>query len=359
MRKTLRTLGIALALTTMAALPSFAGTMQQNGTALQYLKDDGSYAKEEWIQVGSDYYYFDKEGNSVAGWKRVNKKWYYLDPATGKMKTGWLQNTDGNWYYLDDTTGEMLSKTRTPDGFWVEKNGKYNPEKGNIYDDKKGPGAAADAKKRETILKGVVFPDLTAFATDNLATEAWGIEGSMEALTAMGANVVADLKSQGVEVANDTVFYVDGTSITYATEGPEKPLFKLTKNGDHYELAVYGNIDNVEVANDTVFYVDGTSITYATEGPEKPLFKLTKNGDHYELAVYGNIDKNMETPLFALSSMISSTPQAIYNAMYTVAQYDRTIMAQDYYKELGGSDVQITYTIVGDYDYFYYSIKQK
>ena len=312
MRKTLRTLGIALALTTMAALPSFAGTMQQNGTALQYLKDDGSYAKEEWIQVGSDYYYFDKEGNSVAGWKRVNKKWYYLDPATGKMKTGWLQNTDGNWYYLDDTTGEMLSKTRTPDGFWVEKNGKYNPEKGNIYDDKKGPGAAADAKKRETILKGVVFPDLTAFATDNLATEAWGIEGSMEALTAMGANVVADLKSQGVEVANDTVFYVDGTSITYATEGPEKPLFKLTKNGDHYELAVYGNID-----------------------------------------------KNLETPLFALSSMISSTPQAIYNAMYTVAQYDRTIMAQDYYKELGGSDVQITYTIVGDYDYFYYSIKQK
>ena len=99
--------------------------------------------------------------------------------------------------------------------------------------------------------------------------------------------------------------------------------------------------------------------TYATEGPEKPLFKLTKNGDHYELAVYGNIDKNLETPLFALSSMISSTPQAIYNAMYTVAQYDRTIMAQDYYKELGGSDVQITYTIVGDYDYFYYSIKQK
>ena len=312
MRKTLRTLGIALALTTMAALPSFAGTMQQNGTALQYLKDDGSYAKEDWIQVGSDYYYFDKEGNSVAGWKRVNKKWYYLDPATGKMKTGWLQNTDGNWYYLDDTTGEMLSKTRTPDGFWVEKNGKYNPEKGNIYDDKKGPGAAADAKKRETILKGVVFPDLTAFATDNLATEAWGIEGSMEALTAMGANVVADLKSQGIEVANDTVFYVDGTSITYATEGPEKPLFKLTKNGDHYELAVYGNID-----------------------------------------------KNLETPLFALSSMISSTPQAIYNAMYTVAQYDRTIMAENYYKELGGSDVQITYTIVGDYDYFYYSIKQK
>ena len=57
--------------------------------------------------------------------------------------------------------------------------------------------------------------------------------------------------------------------------------------------------------------------------------------------------------------MISSTPQAIYNAMYTVAQYDRTIMAQDYYKALDNSDVQITYSVVGDYDYFYYSIKQK
>ena len=308
MRKSLKTLGVTLALTMLVSIPALAGTMEQSGDALRYLKDDGTYATEEWVQVGEGNYYFDENGNSAAGWKRVNKKWYYLDPATGMMKTGWFQNTDGNWYYLDDETGEMLSKTRTPDGFWVQKNGIYDPEKGNIYDDRKGPGANATQEKLANILGGITFPDLTAFARENLSTDTWGAEGSIEALLGMGVNIVADLKNQGIEVVGENVFYVDGTTIIYSTKGIENPLFKLVKNGDHYELYVYDNID-----------------------------------------------KNAETPLYALCSVISSTPREIYNAMYTVAQYDQTIMSFQVFKTYG--DSQIMYTVVGDYDYFYYSIK--
>lgn len=312
MRKTFRTLGITLALTLLAAIPAYAGQMQQSGIALRYLKDDGTYAANEWVLVGDSYYYFDKNGNSASGWIRLNRTWYYLEPETGKMKTGWLQNTDGSWYYFDDETGAMLSKTRTPDGYYVEKNGKYNPEKGNINDadDINGPGAGLEEQERLNTLNGVTFPNLTGFATANLATDTWGIEGSMDALLAAGKNIMEELKSKNIEVTGDNVFYVDGTSITFATNGVENPIFKLTKNGDHYRL--------------------------------------------YD---YANIDKEYETPLFALCSMISSNPQAAYNAMYEVAQYNRQRMSEQTYQSYG--DTQMIYTIVGDYDYFYFSIKAK
>lgn len=294
----------------MAAMPVYAGMENHDGT-LKYLKEEaGTYAVNEWVDLNGSWYYFDKDGNSASGWVRVNRKWYYMDPATGIMKTGWLQNTDGNWYYLDDTTGEMLSKTRTPDGYYVEKNGKYNPDKGNSNDDKKGPGANATQKKMENILKGITFPDLSEFATANLSTDAWGTEGSVEALQALGINIAQDLASQGITVTGDTLFYVDGTTITYAIEGIQKPLLKLVKNGDHYEL--------------------------------------------YD---YENIDKNMEAPLFALCSMISSNPQTVYNTIYTAAQYDQTIMSFLDYKNFG--DSKIMYTVVGNHDYFYFSIKAK
>lgn len=310
MKKRLSVLSISAVLCILSAITTYAGLENHDGT-LKYLKEDtGTYAVNEWVNINENWYYFGKDSNSAAGWVRVNKKWYYMDPSTGIMKTGWLQNSDGNWYYLDDTTGEMLSKTRTPDGYYVEKNGKYNPDKGNINDDKKGPGANAITETLEKNLKGVVIPSLTIFATDNLNTDAWGTEGSIEAINALGANIVAELNEQGIEVTGNTVFYIDGSSITYSVEGPDKPAFRLTKNGDHYEL--------------------------------------------YD---YVNIDKNMETPLYALCSLLSSNPQTLYNTIYTAAQYDQTIMSFVVYKPFG--DFQIMYTAPSNQDYFYFSIKAK
>jgi hypothetical protein len=46
-----------------------------------------------WVQLGSDWYYFDKTAGS----------------NEGAMKTGWFQDSDGKWYYLDDITGKMLT----------------------------------------------------------------------------------------------------------------------------------------------------------------------------------------------------------------------------------------------------------
>ena len=54
--------------------------------------------------------------------------WYYLDPATGRMLTGW-QTVGGKQYYLGAETigtrsqGALYVNTTTPDGFSVNADG--------------------------------------------------------------------------------------------------------------------------------------------------------------------------------------------------------------------------------------------
>lgn len=136
MHKFFRALNIAVISSIIMSTPVYAG-MENHDGILRYFKDDtGTYAVNEWIDLNGSWYYFDKNSNSSSGWVRINRIWYYLDPSTGIMKTGWLLSEKGNWYYLDDESGAMLSKTRTPDGYYVEKNGRYNPDKGNIKSEK-------------------------------------------------------------------------------------------------------------------------------------------------------------------------------------------------------------------------------
>ena len=105
--------------------------------------------KAGWNKVGADWYYANAQGQPQTGWVKVSGSWYYLDPAadgrmltgsyrvngtlyharpsgaiiagngwvkadgswwwattSGALRTGWLQ-TKGVWYYLDPNTGAM------------------------------------------------------------------------------------------------------------------------------------------------------------------------------------------------------------------------------------------------------------
>ena len=53
--------------------------------------------KNEWVQMGGEWFYYDDNGNKVTGWYKVGA-WYYFDEF-GVMQTGW-QLIDGKWYYL-------------------------------------------------------------------------------------------------------------------------------------------------------------------------------------------------------------------------------------------------------------------
>lgn len=283
MRKKLTLIGVSLLISMASVSTAFAGWQHQNNE-WKYLEDNSTYANNKWLQVNGLWYYFSESGLMETGWVKIKTDWYYLDKTNGNMKTGWLLDEDGSWYYLDGVNGDMWANKWTPDGYYVNKSGVYDASKKNK---KKavGPSAQVNEKKSVALLKGIEFPSLTSFATENLSNNNWGIAGSMEAINSLNAVM-------------ENAFIIDGTSIAYAPGG------------------------EVEL-------------------------KLVKSGDHYELIDYVSFDAGMETALLAMCTLISSTPQQIYNSIYTAAEYDQTIMRSDYYTTFG--DGKILYTIHNGY----------
>lgn len=68
-----------------------------------------------WVKSGNHWYYFDKDGNKVTGWKVLpwskGKDWFYFD-KNGVMQTGWITHK-GGLYYCDETNGTMLTGSHT------------------------------------------------------------------------------------------------------------------------------------------------------------------------------------------------------------------------------------------------------
>jgi len=74
------------------------------------LKTSGWTKSKLWL--GSDYYYFylSGKGNPYKGWKKINSKWYYLDPNSfGARVAGVNTYIDGE-YYSFDANGVCLNK---------------------------------------------------------------------------------------------------------------------------------------------------------------------------------------------------------------------------------------------------------
>lgn len=95
----------------------------------------------KWIQVDNEWYYFNQDGHMEVGWCKVNDYWYYLNANNknikeGAMIKGWIKTgPNGPWYYLNDGSvqgipyGACLVNTITPDGYIVDENGAWYPEK--------------------------------------------------------------------------------------------------------------------------------------------------------------------------------------------------------------------------------------
>jgi hypothetical protein len=74
-------------------------------------------ASAEWLQDGQNNWSWTENGNVATGWKEINGAWYNFD-SDGKMKTGWVKDTDGKWYNLAPS-GEMRT------GWVQDSNGKW------------------------------------------------------------------------------------------------------------------------------------------------------------------------------------------------------------------------------------------
>ncbi len=114
---------------------------------------NGSYCRNTWAylssKTGSHWYYFDANGKMVTGWILSGGSWYYLTESgtyLGAAATGLFQDpSDGNWYYLDPVTFKMRTGYVKIDGAdwwfnnvpgtasgWVQdKEGRWKYQKGS------------------------------------------------------------------------------------------------------------------------------------------------------------------------------------------------------------------------------------
>lgn len=134
---------------TQATLPTIASTLPSINTGnwekvnqkWSLKKADGQYARNQWANIASKWYFLDKDGyiltglNNInnntynfaadgsmsLGWVNINYKWYYFEPSSGAMKKGWLLYNN-NWYYLK-ADGTMAVNEKTADGYQVNNLG--------------------------------------------------------------------------------------------------------------------------------------------------------------------------------------------------------------------------------------------
>ena len=78
-----------------------------------YLDPETKVMRTGWLADGGSWYYLTGSGAMAIGWVQVDGSWYYLS-ASGKMATGWV-NDGGTWYYLGPD-GAMFTGTHVING---------------------------------------------------------------------------------------------------------------------------------------------------------------------------------------------------------------------------------------------------
>lgn len=98
--------------------PKAKGTWKKKGKHYTFKKSDGTYAKQEWLKIKKEVYYFTAEGYRKTGWLTYLGKKYYFKPD-GKMLTGWLKQKSKKAarYYLKKD-GAMAANA------WLKKGSK-------------------------------------------------------------------------------------------------------------------------------------------------------------------------------------------------------------------------------------------
>ena len=93
------------------------------------------YTEGIWVKAGNDWQFKDGNGKTVTGWIKTSDGWYYVDPASAKLSTGW-QTIDGKKYYFntaaDGTEGAMASGWRQLGGSWYFFSNKTDASEGSV-----------------------------------------------------------------------------------------------------------------------------------------------------------------------------------------------------------------------------------
>ena len=130
-----------------------SGNWSQETAGWRFVYTNGTYAVDKWERVNNYWYHFDQSGYMETGWRFINGSWYYLNPISGAMTTGWyFEPQDGNWYYLN-STGAMAIGWQKIDGVWYYFNTTV-PEATWSFDEAAG---AWGYTKKDTVPYGAMY----------------------------------------------------------------------------------------------------------------------------------------------------------------------------------------------------------
>ena len=98
---------------------------QKDSNGWRYVKQNGTNAANEWLTIDGKEYWFDSNQYMATGWRQfVGGIWYYFENDGSLAKNKWVQNSQKQWFYVG-SNGEMLKNTTTPDGFYVNASGVW------------------------------------------------------------------------------------------------------------------------------------------------------------------------------------------------------------------------------------------
>ena len=71
-----------------------------------------------WQLIDGKWYYFNEDGVMKNGWVGSGPAWYYMDPVSGTISTGWVQEKfEDDWYYMGED-GVMKTGWINDGGTW-------------------------------------------------------------------------------------------------------------------------------------------------------------------------------------------------------------------------------------------------
>lgn len=149
-----------------AAIPLTEGSWSQDTDGWRHRNSLGA-SNTGWILTESGWYYMSPEtGLMLTGFQVIDGQGYYLESTgegvEGRLYSGWKQMSDGTWrffhtaqdgnfgkmesgwqwidgycYYFEPAVGEdqgkLYTNGKTPDGYWVDKDGRWTDEQGMVY----------------------------------------------------------------------------------------------------------------------------------------------------------------------------------------------------------------------------------
>lgn len=84
-----------------------------------------AYTQGTWTQEAQGWKYYDANQKPSTGWIYTESGWYYIDPATGFMRTGWLQDEKGRWFYLESAADQGGIEGRLHTGWMKDPSGSW------------------------------------------------------------------------------------------------------------------------------------------------------------------------------------------------------------------------------------------